>query len=447
MPIRMSRLTAALLSGLLISAGVPAQTPPAGSPPPAPSAAQSAAPTQAQIEQLLAPVALYPDALLAQILMASTYPLEVVEAARWRKANPNLKEKALDDALMAQPWDESVKSLTTFPPVLEMMNEKLSWTQQLGDAFLADQQRVMNAVQKLRKAANDTGNLKSTKEQVVVVEQAASETVIKIEPADPQVVYVPSYNPTVVYGTWPYPAYPPYPYYPPGYAPGAAFWTFTAGVVVGAALWGNCNWGRGEVEINNSFNRTTNVTGGDRTNVAAGGRAETRPAGGQGGQKWNHNPDHRRGVSYKDQGVAQKYDRGGASARDAKSREQFRGHAEAGRNDMGQRFDSGNRAGMADRSSSGGRGGSGRGGASVGTRDTAPGGGRDVSGGRQGSGFGGADQGRQASDFGSRGHSSRQSASASSRGSSSASTASRGGGGGARSGGGGGSRGGGGGRR
>lgn len=430
MPIRMPRITAMLLSGVFaLSGSVIAQTPAGSLPPAASAAAQSKELTQAQLEQLLAPVALYPDALLAQILMASTYPLEVVEAARWRKANPSLKEKALDDALMTQPWDESVKSLTTFPPVLEMMNEKLSWTQQLGDAFLADQQRVMSAVQKLRKAANDTGNLKSTKEQVVVVEQAASETIIKIEPADPQVVYVPSYNPTVVYGAWPYPAYPPYPYYPPGYAPGAAFWTFTAGVVVGAALWGNCNWGSGNVEINNNVNRNTNVTGGNRTNVAGGG---------QGGQKWNHNPDHRRGVSYKDQGVAQKYDRGGASARDAKSREQFRGHAEAGRNDMGQRFDSGNRAGTSDRMASGGRDSGGRGGASAGTRDTSYGGGR------QASGFGGADQGRQASDFGSRGQSSRQGASGGSRGGSSASAGSRGGGGGGgRSGGGGGGRGGG----
>lgn len=414
MPIRMPRLTVMLLSGVFaLSGGVVVAQTPAGSPPPAASSgAQSKELTQAQIEQLLAPVALYPDALLAQILMASTYPLEVVEAARWRKANPNLKEKALDDALMQQPWDESVKSLTTFPPVLEMMNEKLSWTQQLGDAFLADQQRVMSAVQKLRKAANDTGNLKSTKEQVVIVEQAASQTVIKIEPADPQVVYVPSYNPTVVYGTWPYPAYPPYPYYPPGYAPGAAFWTFTAGVVVGAALWGNCNWGRGEVEINNSFNRSTSVTGGDRTNVAGGGRAETRPSGGQGGQggqKWNHNPDHRRGVSYKDQGVAQKYDRGGASARDAKSREQFRGNTGAGYSDRGQG------AGR------GGSDGGGRGGASAGTRE--------ASGGRQGSGFGGADQGRQASDFGSRGQSSRASAGGGSRGGGGASASSRSGGG------------------
>jgi len=368
---------------------------------------------QGQLEQLLAPIALYPDALLAQILMASTYPLEIVEAARWSKANPKVQGKALEDAMQKQAWDPSVKSLTAFPQVLQMMNEKLSWTQQLGDTFLADQKAVMSAVQKLRLAANQQGNLKSSKEQNVVVETGATETIITIEPADPAVVYVPTYNPSVIYGAWAYPAYPPYYYYPPGYVAGAAFWSFTAGVVVGAALWGGCNWRGNNVYINhNNYNNF------NRTNIS-------------GNNNWNHNAEHRRGVSYKDQRVAQQYNRG-ANSRDVQSREQFRGRAEAGRGELGQGgFDRGNQAGTADRGGLGGRepsagtrdvprdagnrdfGGQRDGGPRTGTSDLSrggrdSGGSRDFSGGRQASGFGGADSGRQASDFGSRGASSRQ---------------------------------------
>ena len=394
MTIRLSRLAAMLLSGVLaISAGAFAQAPSAGSESAASVSAQPGNFTQAQIEQLLAPVALYPDALLAQILMASTYPLEIVEAARWRKSNPDLKEKALEDALQSQAWDPSVKSLTAFPQVLQMMNEKLSWTQQLGDAFLFDQQLVMMLVQKMRKSAYDQGNLQSSKEQTIVVEKTPADTIIKIEPADPQVVYVPTYNPTVVYGTWPYPAYPPAYYYPPGYTAGAAFWTFTAGVIVGSALWGNCNWHGNDIYINR-----TNYNNFNRTNI-------------KGDTNWSHNVDHRRGVAYKDQRVAQQYNRG-ASTRDVKAREQFRGKAEAGRADMGQRVDSGNRASTADRSAGGRRDGGSH--ESAGSRDVSRGGG-DFSGGRQASAFGGADHGRQASDFSSRGLSSRQGASSGGR--------------------------------
>ncbi len=161
---------------------------------------------QEELNQILAPIALYPDDLIAQILMASTYPLEVVEAARWVKANPNLKGSQLTAALEKQNWDPSVKSLVNFPQVLTMMNDKLDWTQKMGDAFLAQQKDVMNTIQSLRAKAQAQGNLKTTKEQKVVVQ----DQVIVIQPADPQVVYVPTYNPTVVYGAWPYPAYPPY---------------------------------------------------------------------------------------------------------------------------------------------------------------------------------------------------------------------------------------------
>ena len=169
--------------------------------------------TQPQLEQILAPIALYPDSLLAQIFMASTYPLEIVEADRFVKANASLKGDQLTKTLEAKNWDPSVKSLVNFPQVLAMMSEKLEWTQKLGDAFLSQEKQVMATVQQLREKAYAQGNLKSTSEQKVVVQ----EKTIVIEPASPTVVYVPTYNPTVVYGTWAYPAYPPYPVYPPGY--------------------------------------------------------------------------------------------------------------------------------------------------------------------------------------------------------------------------------------
>src|SRR5262245_16263822 len=211
-----------------------------------------------EIEQLVAPIALYPDSLVSQILMASTYPLEVVEADRWVKQNANLKGDALGSALDKQSWDPSVKSLVQFPKVLSGMSEKLDLTQKMGDAFLAQQKDVLDAVQRLRAKAQAAGNLKTTNEQKVIVEQPTptqQTTVIKIEPANPQVVYVPQYNPTVVYGAWPYPAYPPYAYYP---FAGAAL-GFATGVAMGAAwgwAFGGCNWGGGHVDIdvNRNFN-------------------------------------------------------------------------------------------------------------------------------------------------------------------------------------------------
>src|SRR4029453_9157226 len=200
-------------------------------------------------------------------------------------------------ALEKQDWDPSVKSLVAFPQVLTMMSEKLDWTQKLGDAFLADQKKVLDTIQSLRAKAQASGNLKTTKEQTVIVE----EKIIKIEPADPQVIYVPTYNPTVVYGAWAYPAYPPYYYYPPGYVAGAAFWSFTAGVVVGGALWGNCNWGGNDVDIDinreNNFTRNTNRETNRNTN-RSGDRSS-----------WQHDSSHRKGVGYRDSGTQQKYGR------------------------------------------------------------------------------------------------------------------------------------------
>jgi len=267
-----------------------------------------------EIEQLTAPIALYPDALVAQILMASTYPLEVVQAARWAKANPNLKEKALEDALEKEPWEASVKSLTAFPTVLSMMNEKLDWTQKLGDAYLGQQQDVMESIQRLRSKAQASGNLKSTKEQVVTTEQVDGTTIVKVEPADPKTVYVPAYDPMVVYAPWPYPAYPPYYYYPPGYVAGPVVW-FSVGIIVGGALWGGCHWGHGGgVYIShhshyNNFNRT-NINNGN----------------------WNHRPEHRKGAQYRDAAARDKY--GGGQRPGVDTRESFRGRDDAGRQDL-----------------------------------------------------------------------------------------------------------------
>jgi hypothetical protein len=385
-----------------------------------------------EIEQLVAPIALYPDPLVAQILMASTYPLEVVEAARWAKSNPNVKDKALEDAMEQQKWDPSVKSLAAFPQVLTMMSEKIDMTQKLGDAFLGQQKEVLAAVQRLRSRAQEAGNLKSGQEQTVSTAQEGGTTVIKIEPTQPETVYVPTYNPATVYGAWPYPAYPPYYYYPPGYAAGAALFTFTAGVIVGNALWGNCNWGGGNVNVN--VNKYNNF---NRSNIQ--------------NSNWSHNAEHRKGVQYRDTASQQRYGKG--QRQGVESREQFRGRAEQGRQDIARggadQFKGASPGSRGDRPGAGGAGErQAAGGGAAGDRSAAAGSGgagdRGGGGGvqRTSSGAGayqGAGSGAQTRDFSSRGASSH--ASAVSHG------GARAGGGGGGFGGGGGRGGGGGGRR
>jgi len=416
-----SRLIAVAMCAALALTAAAQQPPPAPAPAPqgtAPAAASGQTFSQGELDQLLAPIALYPDALLAQVLMASTYPLEVVEAARWVKSNPTLKDKALEDALQAQRWDPSVKSLAVFPQVLAMMNEKLDWTQKLGDAFLGQQKEVLATAQSLRQKAQAQGALKDTEQQKVVTTQENNTTVIKIEPTNPEVVYVPTYNPTVVYGAWAYPAYPPYYYYPPGYVAGGALLGFTAGVIVGGALWGNCNWGRGDVNVN--VNRYNNF---NKTNISNG--------------NWNHNANHRGGVPYKNQGVAQQYGRGQNA--NAASREQFRGRAESGQGSI-QRGEVSRDAGN--------RGGSAAARDMQGSRGSDFGGGSNYGGNRGSGSYGGAGDysGRGSSAFDTRNTS--QTRDYSNRGSSSMnrSSGSYGGGGASRGGGGGGRGGGGGGR-
>jgi uncharacterized membrane protein YgcG len=376
-------------------------------------AAQAAAPaakvfSQQELDELLAPIALYPDALLAQVLMASTYPLQVVEAARWVKANPGVKDKALEEALQKQDWDPAVKSLAVLPQVLAMMNEKLDWTQKLGDAFLAQQADILKTTQALRAKAQAAGNLKSTPEQTVKTEKEGDKTVYIIESPKPETVYVPTYNPATVYGTWWYSYPPPYYYYPPGYVYGGAGLAFATGVVVGAAIWGNCNWGGNEININrNNYNNF------NKTNIQ--------------NNKFEHNAANRKGVPYKDGATAQKYNKGGDRAA-AQSREQFRGHAEQGRQQMQgmdrsqlqSQVSAADRAGGGQAQNRAGSGDAGR--ASAGTRDTGSrsGGGASASTRQSGSGGGFSGSGSGASTR-----------AASSRGS-----ASRGGGGGGRGGGG-----------
>ena len=410
-------LALALCAVLAMPAAAQAPAPSAPPAQGAPAGAKSF--SQEELDQLVAPIALYPDALLAQVLMASTYPLEIVEADRWVKKNPGLKDKALEDALQQQTWDPSVKSLAVFPQVLTMMSEKLDWTQKLGDAFLAQQADVLATAQALRAKASAQGSLKDSKEQKVVTTQENNTTVIKIEPTNPEVVYVPTYNPTVVYGAWPYPAYPPYYYYPPGYVAGGALLGFTAGVIVGGALWGNCNWGGGDVNVN--VNRYNNF---NRTNIS--------------NSNWNHNAQHRGAVPYRDQNVARQNGRGQAT--DAASRDAFRGRAEAGqqqiqRGDVSSRDVPGNRGqSAASRDMNAGRGGadmSNRGGSAAS---------RDMGASRGSSAFdtrGGA----QTRDYSNRGSSSMNSARSSGNMGGGARAS---GGGGGRAGGGGGGRGGGG---
>jgi len=327
---------------------------------------------QEELDQMLAPIALYPDSLLGQVLIASTYPLEIVQADRWSKANKNLKGDPLTAALEKQNWDPSVKSLVNFPQVLSMMSEKLDWTQKLGDAFLSQQKEVMDTVQKLRFKAKEAGNLKTTEQQKVIVQ----EKVIIVEPASPQVIYVPAYNPVVVYGVWPYPAYPPYYYYPPGYVAATAAVSFGIGVAVGAAwgyAWSNCNWNHGDININ--VNKNININ----NNIDRNKYAQKTGQGGSG--TWQHDPDHRKGVSYRDQATAQKYKKG-TSSEAAKSRESFRGRSEAGRQDLSQ--------GSGDRASSLGRD---RGSAGRGEHDSA---------------FGGIDRGSEVGRESNRGRQSRE---------------------------------------
>lgn len=259
------------------------------------SGQQSANLSQPQLQSLVSSIALYPDSLLSQMLMAATYPLEVAEAANWLRSNPHLAGTQLQEALKPQTWDNSVKSLTSFPDALYMLGNKLDWTQKLGDAYLAQPKDLMQAVQTLRAKAKQAGNLQSNQQVQVSTEQSN----IIIVPANPQVIYVPTYNPTVVYGAWPYPAYPPYPAYNPAWG----LMAFGAGMAVGAALWSTPHWGSGSITVNNNtfnnFNRNYNSVGNQASEHLGGS------------SNWNYNPAHRDGVPYSNSALNNRY--GGAN--------------------------------------------------------------------------------------------------------------------------------------
>src|SRR5579864_2006027 len=240
-----------------------------------------------QLDQLLAPIALYPDQLLGQILMASTYPLEVVEAARWLQdpRNAVLRGDQLAEALDQKDWDPSVKALVPFPRILQMMSQQLEWTESLGNAFLAQQDQVMDAVQSLRREAEVAGHLRTTPQQVVQNDNG----VIVIAPAIPDEVYVPYYDPNAVYGTWAYVDYPPY-YFPPppGFIEGPGIF-FGVGFPIVTAFWGwdDFDWHRHYLRIDpDRFNRIDRFASDRDHDLAATGRT------------WHHDAFHRRGVAY-----------------------------------------------------------------------------------------------------------------------------------------------------
>ena len=256
------------------------------------SAEQAPLYSAAQLDQLLAPIALYPDQLLGQILMASTYPIEVVQADRWVKdpRNAGLRGDQLAGAIERIDWDPSVKSLVPFPQILALMDERLDWTQNLGDAFLAQQADVMDSVQRLRYQAQIAGTLQSTPQQTVVYVDRA----IAIQPASPTVIYVPVYDPNVAYGTWRYPSYPPY-YFPPprGRYLGPAIVSgigFSIGFGVVRALWGWDDWDWGHRRLHVDANRYNTIN-----NYFI--RNDRRPA--VKSADWSHDSYHRRGVVYR----------------------------------------------------------------------------------------------------------------------------------------------------
>lgn len=339
LPFKYAALALVCSAGLFAASGVlyvksrapetPAQTVPV-TPQPQPSIVKAAF-TPAQIDQWVAPVALYPDPLLSQVLMAATYPANVVQAVQWSRDNPTLQGDAAIQAVSGQPWDPSVKSLVAFPQLMALMGENSEWVQNLGDAFLAQPQDVMDSVQRLRQLAQQTGALKSTPQQTVsstpkkvtapaTVQSssapAPAPTVIKIEPADPQVVYVPNYNPATVYGSWPNTAYPPV-YLPP--PPGQQFaesfvkgFGYSLGVATTYALFSNIDWDDDDDHHHDHHDEGYHGNGyqhnGDNININVNNfnRISGQDLKEQ-NMTWQHNPAYRNGVPYQSGAVAQRF--------------------------------------------------------------------------------------------------------------------------------------------
>jgi hypothetical protein len=406
----LSQLTALVCSIVLVPGTAPAtRAEPVSQEASAPAQAAPKIPND-QLDALVAPIALYPDPLLAQVLAASTYPLEIMQLQQWLAKNKNLKDKALTDAVAKQPWDSSVQAMAALPDLVKRLSDDIQWTTDLGNAFLAQQSDVMDAVQRMRAKAKDTGNLKSNEQMKVETKVIENKSVVVIQQSSPEVVYVPSYNPTVVYGPPVYP-YPPIAYPPPGYYAAGMAISFGVGVAMGAAWgggWGNCGWGGNNditINNNNNYNRNTNVQGGNRnTSVGSGNRG--------GNSSWNHNPQHRGGAPYSDRSTANKYggtargDSAGKRQADARQRQQQPGasnRASGGAGDRGS-----NRTGASDRGGNrpsagtmdSNRGGGG-GGDRVGNRSVSPSSNASSKGGAFGGSSGGGSSARASSSRGS----------------------------------------------
>ena len=261
---------------------------------PQPQAPASHIYSQAELDQMLAPIALYPDAMLSQVLMAATYPIEVTEAARWTRANPGLQGDDAVRAVQGEDWDPSVKSLCAFPQILQRMEERPEWTQALGDAFLAQQPQVMDEVQRLRHRAYTAGHLRSS-EQIRVIEQGP---VIVLQSASPDYFYLPYYDPLEVYGTWWWPSYRPVYWAPwPGYVRPRSSYAFWWGRPVGLSVgffFGNFDWRQRYVRVaypNSYYYRAPAYA--SRSFVA--------------GSRWQHDPQHRRGMDYRQADVRQRF--------------------------------------------------------------------------------------------------------------------------------------------
>jgi hypothetical protein len=314
-----------------------------------------------QLDSLVAPIALYPDALLSQTLVASTYPLEVVQLKQWLDQHKDLKGKALADAALKQDWDPSIQALAGLPDLVKQLADNIKWTTDLGNAFLAQQSDVMDAVQRMRKKAEDAGNLKSSEQQKVETKVVESKQVVIIEQASPEVVYVPSYNPTVVYGAPVYP-YPPIAYPPPGYYAAGMAISFGVGVAMGAFWGGGAGWGCGwggnnNVTINRNNTFVNNSNRQNFNNANRGNRPANQPA--RGNSNWQHNPQHRGGAPYSDRSTANRF--GGTTRGDSLSNRQ----SNARQNQARQQPAGGDRGGRGNRQQPGG------GDRGAGTRDTS----------------------------------------------------------------------------
>ena len=315
-----SQLTAVMCCLLLIPGSAPSAPPELTQP-------QAYAPQEEvpkipndQLDSLVAPIALYPDPLLAQVLAASTYPLEIIQLQQWLGGNQGLKDKALADAVQKEDWDPSIQALAALPDVVKRLADDIKWTTDLGNAFLAQQADVMDAVQRMRKKAYDAGNLKSSEQQKVETKVVETKTVVVIQQANPQVVYVPTYSPVVVYGPPVYP-YPPIYYPPPSYYAAGVVVAFGVGVAMGAAWgggWGyGCGWGRHTTIIVNSNNRyishynsvninRTTVNNVNRTNVNVKNVSRNN-VNQVGNNSWQHNAQHRGGTPYSNKATASQY--------------------------------------------------------------------------------------------------------------------------------------------